>query len=415
MKSLIAVACIALAANAYPDGGMHSTGSGANLSCPVGFQLNGKRCEKPIYGTPTIRCPIGNLVGDSCVTTAPMTQICPIGSVEDGGSCAIVHSRAPQTRCPPGFAPTGNGCQQRTALPLIETCDIGADDGEGCQMVEHAQQVSLLTLRININRFFPLSLWRLLSLTRYFLIMQVIRTYCSAGFHDEGNGCVRVTTYDCSPAVQHGKEQETVAIAQPLPLPGLNYGGHKKRAYKRMLGAKKYNIYSPPIISAPPPSKAMVVASPPVVAPPAPSVSVIGQQCSRRDYAPPVIESSCPEGFVQSADSCTKVSRFEKTRKCANGAPIQSCFDVKTISPIVDCAKGVLVGEVCQFKETIDRINACPAGSTMTGNGDCAATTMARAVCPSQTALQNGSCVGLETAEPTGSMTVPCTGKGCFH
>jgi len=378
MKPFTLLAIVVASVTAIPA---DHFGFAPNVSCPSGFQLNGKNCERAIYGTANIRCPLGALVNDQCVTHAPMTVQCPIGSVADGQECAVIESLAPEARCPSGYAPQGNVCAQQIPLNLITACDIGHDDGAGqCVQVEHAQKV--------------------------------IRTYCPAGYHDEGNGCMKMTDYDCSPPLQMGKgHHEQAVVSAPLALP---IGG-KKKGYKRMLGSRKYNVYAPPTVAAPPPSKAMVIPAPAVVAPPAPAIQVVHQQCQRKDFAPPVIESYCPDGFVEMGTSCQRISYYPPSQRCINGAPANACFDVKTVPRQVSCTKGALNGEVCQWKQPVPMERVCPAGTHPTGTGDCQQVTQPLATCPSGTQLDGRQCVGREIAEPVGQVTVPCTGKNCWH
>lgn len=383
MKAFFCFATIAITAHAdpYKHGGIP-----ANVHCPPGFNLAGKKCEQTTQSPPQIYCLVGNLVGDQCVATAPMVKQCPLGSAPEGKSCTVVQTMPATTFCPPGFADEGNVCTTRTPLPLAEVCEIGHADGSGmCIHIETAEKV--------------------------------IRTFCPPGYYDEGKGCMKVTEYDCSPAVINKKAAPAPPPIYPIGKKAKKYGGGGYGL--RMLGAKKFNIYAPPApLPAPPPSKAAVpipMPAPPILAPPPPTVQVIRQSCQRKDFAPPVVESHCPDGFVELGKKCQLVKRFPPMQKCSNGGPANACEDVRTVGKETKCGKGVLVGQVCQWKEPMPQEAVCPAGTHMTGKGDCQQTTAPLARCPPGTTLEGRTCIGVNIAEPIGTVTVPCTGKGCWN
>lgn len=390
MKALFLLAIVHCVV-AGPFGGQFAAQANG-IQCPPGYNLAGKVCERPEYHPAHITCPVGTLEGDQCVAYAPVQQICPIGSVDNGLDCAVVESVHPEKHCPPGFTDDGGDtCNMQTPLPLVEECEIGHNDGTGqCVQVEIADKV--------------------------------VKTFCPPGYFDEGKGCMKVVDYDCSPLVL-GKESQPAPIAPPpgpfpFPIGFRKHGGHG--GYKRMLaGGRRYNIYAPPQLPLPPPSKGAALPVIPAPSPPAPppsQVQVVRQACQRKDFIAPVVEQFCPEGFFDvHGAKCHRVTHYPLVKKCANGASAQSCFDLKQVQKRAVCTKGVLVGDQCQYKQPVPKEVACPAGTRPAG-GECIQTTIPLVHCPPGTNLDASTrqCVGMSTVEPQGMVTVPCQGKGCF-
>jgi len=392
MKALYLFAAVYQIASAGPLG---YAANANGVRCPPGYELTGKLCERPEYHPAHISCPVGTLEGDTCVAYAPLQQVCPIGSTESGKECTVIQSLAPDRHCPPGYTDEGSDtCTQRTPLPLVEECEIGHNDGTGqCVQVEIADKV--------------------------------VKTFCPPGYFDEGKGCMKVIDYDCSPLVL-GKESQPPPPLPSLPIPIKKHGGHKYGGYggygngfRRMLGARKYNIYAPPVLPLPPPSKGAAITTIPAPSPPAPppsQVQVVRQGCQRKDFIAPVVESFCPEGFFDvHGAKCHRVTHYPLVKKCANGASAASCYDLKQAQKRAHCDKGVLVGDQCQYRQPVPREVACPAGTRPSGS-ECIQTTTPLVHCPPGTNLDatTRQCVGVSTAEPQGMVTVPCTGKGCF-
>jgi len=142
-------------------------------SCPAGFDLKGKTCEKHITGQPRTVCSQGTLRGMECIIETPKQARCPAGAIQQGKNC-IEQIQEPARRfCPAGFMESKNGCETQEQLPLLEVCEMGTREGPQCVTLEIAPP--------NVRKF------------------------CPPGFEEAAKGgCWKVTTYDCTP-LQHGK------------------------------------------------------------------------------------------------------------------------------------------------------------------------------------------------------------------
>lgn len=142
-------------------------------SCPLGFALNGKTCEKQITSAPQTVCSQGRLQGMECIIETPKTARCPAGTVQQGKQCVISQTTPAHKLCPAGFTETFTGCEATQQLPLMEICEIGSREGPQCATVDVAAYIT--------------------------------NQYCPPGFDEHGKGgCWRTTTYDCTP-LQTGK------------------------------------------------------------------------------------------------------------------------------------------------------------------------------------------------------------------
>lgn len=142
-------------------------------TCPPGFNLIGKTCEKPITAAPHVICPQGTLQGDICVIETPRTARCPLGTTKQGKQCVAPVVQPAQKYCPAGFVDTGLGCEMTEQLPLIEVCEIGSREGPQCATVD--------------------------------IVPYITNQYCPPGFDEHAKGgCWKSTIYDCTP-LQTGK------------------------------------------------------------------------------------------------------------------------------------------------------------------------------------------------------------------
>ncbi|EZG43933.1 putative oocyst wall protein [Gregarina niphandrodes] len=364
----------------------------ANVDCPVGYTLVGKKCEQNTFQPAQVTCSLGQLQGNRCITTVPPIQTCPIGSTQEGNVCKIFQYDQPRPECPNGFHLEGASCVQKKQLPVTEVCDVGRPDGRGqCVNTE--------------------------------VVSQVIKKVCPSGFQDEGHGCVKTTTYDCSPDevsipkpvfVHPAPVTKETAVAQPLPL----FTNYKKKGWKRMLGAKK--SYAPINIApvAPAPSKGaapIVIKSQPMAPVPPSNVAVVKQLCQREDYAPYVIEHFCPQGYAPHGEGCAATATYPMSARCINGNSIEACFEPKIAPVSMHCNVGALVGDKCVVAETINLETVCPAGTERVG-GACQQITTPNVACPPGTILEgNNNCVGKAYTEPIGTVTTTCTGKACWQ
>lgn len=165
----------------YASAQSYTLGKGAALpmktdpvySCPAGFGLNGKTCEKTVTAAPQVICNQGILQGLECVIETPKTARCPAGTIQQGKQCVQQLQQAAAAFCPAGFVEGYGGCEMTEQLPLIEVCEIGSREGPQCATVDVAPY--------NAQQF------------------------CPAGFEEHAKGgCWRSTTYDCTP-LQRGK------------------------------------------------------------------------------------------------------------------------------------------------------------------------------------------------------------------
>lgn len=142
-------------------------------SCPAGYNLNGKTCERQLTAPPVTLCQQGHLQGDVCIIETEKQARCPPGTVLQGKQCVSTLQQPANRFCPFGFTETISGCEANEQLPLIEICEIGNREGPQCATVDLAPY--------NVNQF------------------------CPPGFEEAAKGgCWRSTVYDCTPP-QHGK------------------------------------------------------------------------------------------------------------------------------------------------------------------------------------------------------------------
>jgi len=142
-------------------------------TCPLGYNLNGKTCEKQITASPNTICTQGVLRGQECIIETPKQARCPPGTTLQGKQCIEQLQQPANKFCPPGFLETFNGCELTEQLPLVEICEIGSREGPQCATVDLAPY--------NTNK------------------------YCPPGFEEHAKGgCWKSTTYDCTP-LQRGK------------------------------------------------------------------------------------------------------------------------------------------------------------------------------------------------------------------
>jgi len=174
MRSTFLVALLGYASAQYGKGGAGlPMRTDPIYSCPAGFNLNGKTCEKTITSAPQVVCNQGILQGLECVIETPKTARCPPGTIQQGKNCVQQISAPAQAFCPSGFIETFGGCEMTEQLPLIEVCEIGSREGPQCATVDVAPY--------NTQQF------------------------CPPGFEEHAKGgCWRTTTYDCTP-LQRGK------------------------------------------------------------------------------------------------------------------------------------------------------------------------------------------------------------------
>jgi len=138
-------------------------------TCPAGFNLSGKVCERQTTAQPQIVCHEGVLAGLECLTELPKSTRCPIGTVQTGKGCTSTQEQLPLKVCPSGYTETLAGCEVQVPLPLIETCEVGSREGPDCVTAETAP---------------------------YNVIQR-----CPPGFEEAAKGgCWKKTTYDCTPA-----------------------------------------------------------------------------------------------------------------------------------------------------------------------------------------------------------------------
>lgn len=370
----------------------------ANVDCPLGYNLVGKKCEQNIFSPAMITCSLGQLQGNKCVTTVQPILACPIGAEMDGNVCKVFQYDQPTAECPSGFHLEGSACMLKKPLPLTEACDMGRPDGRGnCIHTEH--------------------------------VTRLTKKSCPAGFYDEGHGCAKTTTYDCSPdevlikkpvflpAPIVSKETEVVApVAAPVFTSVSNY---KKQRFNRMLNARRSpQSYSPisiaPVLAAP--SKGAPTHVKPAIPAPLPqsNVAVVKQLCQREDYTPYVTESFCPQGYAANGDECISTTTFPMVQRCITGGSANACYEPKTAPVNMRCNVGALVGEKCVVAEVINQETVCPAGTDRVG-GVCQQLTTPNVSCPPGTTLDGQNCIGKVFTEPTGIVTQPCTGKACWQ
>jgi len=176
MRSTFLVALIGVAAAQplqYHNKGSARTQTEPVYSCPFGFSLNGKTCEKTVTEAPNVVCAQGTLRGLECIIETPKTSRCPAGTTPQGKQCITQLSQPAQKFCPAGFTETFGGCEIQEQLPLIEVCEIGSREGPQCATVDVAPYQR--------------------------------QQYCPPGFEEHAKGgCWRSITYDCTP-LQTGK------------------------------------------------------------------------------------------------------------------------------------------------------------------------------------------------------------------
>lgn len=152
-----------------------------SYTCPMGFDLQGKKCLRYREDALIPVCEQGLLQGGKdaiCLMTDAPRRVCPEGFVEDGQGCIAWDTVNPLTRCPPHFElVTGKKkevfCEKPVKVPGAFVCPQGTvEDGKGCVSYQY----------ISPN-------WE-----------------CPMGTVMEGHLCASYEEYDCSQPVFPGKK-----------------------------------------------------------------------------------------------------------------------------------------------------------------------------------------------------------------
>lgn len=340
MRSTFLVALLGYAsAQSYTlgKGAAHTTRSDPVYSCPAGFALNGKTCEKTVTAAPQVVCHQGQLQGLECVIQSPKTARCPPGTVPEGKAC-VTHNQAPATGfCPNGFQEGFGGCEMTEQLPLIEVCEIGSREGPQCVTTELAAY--------NQQQF------------------------CPAGFEELAKGgCWKSTVYDCTP-LNRGKGG--------LALRGLvgKEGGSSGPANNA-----KLNVLSQTCERK---EAAAYITERSCPA----SYTDIGTGCVLRNYFP--TQTRCSNGGPLETCFTTRTAPLQYT--CGPGETLsgQQCLS-KTIVPEESfCAIGYDNGAMCT--QTFAPAQVCAGGLTLTG-GLCVGTETAQPLVSRTIVCQGKGC-----------------------
>jgi len=331
----------------------------SSMSCPPQYRLEGKMCVSNITEAAQGYCPGGMMQGPGgCIATAPLMQNCPYGSSPSGKGCSIEEFADLVASCPIGYSDNGKTCSKQVNVAPVPSCPPGSQMyGGQCKISESAP-------------------------------MQTSSS-CPAGYMQEGGkGCVRTSTYDCTPPQRPGKKN-------------LRFLGHKS-------GSKKH--------SAPAYTGKKGV--------PAPQIQVVQQTCERKEYADMITQSFCPQGFTSSGKACTRTSSLPAQMICPGGGMAGGkggCSRMETSPKAYNCPSGYQAAgksRKCIKRRSVPMQSSCPPGFNQGGKGGCTRSQPMQYKCRNGLQLQGNMCVGTKTTEPIVTTTVTCVGKGCekrFH
>lgn len=328
-----------------------------------------KQMSEPIYN-----CSKGfNLVGKKCLRELqePVSYACDFGYETAGlgkqmGCAKFVDMIA---QCPDGTYNSGKGCASREFADMFETCPL-----EYTQMGKKCGRSVQLPL-IPKCEYGQLIGKECVSLESAQLI---VNSFCPHGYMDSGKGCARSEVYDCSPAPSKKGSMGG----------NLRFLGHKKHGGEVLRTSKK--------------------------AVPAPKIQVVQKMCERTEFAKPIVESRCPDSFMNEGKNCVKRIVTAPIQVCSNGSGSKDCSLIQYAPAMRNCPVGYqMAGKNCAREIITDQIFYCPAGFVDVA-GRCQAMTAPLRKCNNpRSRMQGDYCIIEEFGEPIVTYQVSCVGKGC--
>ncbi|EZG43817.1 putative oocyst wall protein [Gregarina niphandrodes] len=277
-------------------------------TCPAGFNLNGKICERQTTAQPQLICHQGVLSGLECLTETPKSTRCPPGTLQSGKQCITSQEFPPVKVCPTGFVETLAGCEAQQPLPLIEVCEIGSREGPECVTAETAPYV--------------------------------VSQKCPPGFEEAAKGgCWKKTTYDCTPAFA-GKGGLRGLIGEL----GVAPANAKAQVIKQTCERKEAAPYLTDKVC------------------PAGFEDNGINGCIKKHFHPVI--TKCSNGGAASQCFTTRTVPFEQ--ECETGVMTgKMCRIQKTVAPETFCATGYDNGQACVQAHPTAPV--CAPGLTLTG------------------------------------------------
>lgn len=141
------------------------------------------------------------------------------------------------------------------------------------------------------------------------------------------------------------------------------------------------------------PGKEMVSVSPPRPT----KVAPISQTCERKAIVEAIAVVSCPEGFEDMGEACTKESTFPTVSLClSNGSSEGACPPtVRRVPKVIQCTNGKQpVNEKCVEIETTAPESLCAEGFKDTGSGCTARVKSGGLECRPGLTLVKDKCIG---------------------
>merc|ERR1739838_854710 len=287
-------------------------------------------------------------------------------------------------KCPAGYVNNGKSCSRTIALPMIQVCEYGTDNGKSCVTSESAP-------------------------------MQTNK-HCPPGTSAEKGVCTRTETYDCTPpSSKKGLRQ----------LGHKKHGGHKKSHYRPMNYGKKQPVYNKkrpvytkkapmPIMTKKRPVMPIMTKKRPVMPAKKPSYTSFGQRhygrylghkhhsnsnrhyaarpvaykqpvvqkkapvvphkkapviqhnktCERKINEEYIVNSFCPTGYTQQGKNCTKTINHPKVSRCSDLSAGKACSKTETAPKDTYCPPGYSQqGKECVKTQHYPKIERCSVPS----------------------------------------------------
>eukprot|EP00915_Cephaloidophora_sp_WS-2016_P005421 GHVH01007183.1.p1 GENE.GHVH01007183.1~~GHVH01007183.1.p1 ORF type:complete len:614 (+),score=84.16 GHVH01007183.1:435-2276(+) len=424
----------------------------AQMSCDEGYDLQGKTCVRNVRESATFNCPEGILLNDQCVFRSPPTVKCPAGSSIVDGVCSVVGPvEKIKKDCARGFEDSGYNCYKTISGSLTTVCAFGeydpieqlcitekvvpiqvqqfcppntVEDGKGCTM-----SVPLKTMSVCENGALEDGSC---VYTNQEPSLDIGAPYCPADSEEQDGICVRQLAGDVIEICPEGEpsadgECEIVVTKKvdrsPACPTGYERNGlrcqHKREGFVVSIcpdgseedGESCARFQSAATVKSHPVcpegfetsetkegcSKTEVYdCTPPVAGKDASmrgtQTQTVAQTCERKQYADPIYDEACPEGFEFNADNvCDKKVSVEKTSICnIAGASADACYDFIYKAPFIKsnceapyvevdgaCSKSVVVPSKvvcantgssdianCFATQTVEKLveRGCPAG-----------------------------------------------------